>query len=156
MRRAGATLIELLVLLALSAGGLMVAGYATNRFGWPGLLLGFPLGFFAAFFGLYALVLTWAVFEGLASTGIPYLPTCRNGKCKSGWLTDFGNYEPEPLGGQGVFFRCQCGDLYEKRRKEKIVLLILLDCSAVRYMIWKPLRGWYPAKQNSTEAVKGE
>ena len=49
-------------------------------------------------------MLAWAVFEGLTATGIPYLPTCRNGKCRSGWLTDFGNYEPERVGGHGAFF----------------------------------------------------
>ena len=43
MRRAGATLIESLVLLAFCAVGATVASYGAHRFGWPGFLLAFRL-----------------------------------------------------------------------------------------------------------------
>jgi hypothetical protein len=143
VRRAAVSLADFLLLMFLVLGAGLVAAFAGSRFGWVGFLLGFPVGLFGLFFGFFGLVLTGCLFEALLREGIPYLPPCRNGKCRSGLLTDFGDYEWEQVNGEWVF-RCRCGDIYQKIRKGPAVVRILCDGDARPYMAWRPFRGWFP------------
>jgi hypothetical protein len=73
------------------------------------------------------------------------LPICGNGKCKSGLLSDFGDYEPAEYKGKlGGYFKCRCGTLYHRDRKKGRVAEVLPDGTEKPYMIWKPFRGWRP------------
>lgn len=140
--RIGITTVECLLLTIALLGGLIIGGKAAERFGWLGVLIGVPIGFIGTLLIFWALALVFAVAEGLWSGGIPYLPRCRSGRCRSGLLTDFGDFEPEERDGNWGYFRCRCGDLYERRRKDRKVLLVADDGSRQRYMKWKRLRGW--------------
>ena len=138
----------MVVLLA----GLFIASYGGKLFGWPGFLLGVPVGVFVAFGVLYAVALLWASIEALLWDGMPYMPTCGNGKCKSGLLTDFGDYEPEHDDEFRAYFRCKCGRLYWRNRKEGRVLEVLSDGTVKPYMKWKSFRGWRPDSEPVSSA----
>lgn len=144
---------DLLILSLVLLGGLVIAIYAGEWFGPLGAVLGLPLGLAASFPALYGLALLWAVVEALLWGGMPYLPTCGNGRCRSGPLTDFGDYEPEEVGGNWGYFRCRCGRLYWRKRDEGRVLEVLPDGTVIPYMIWKPLRGWRPDTTETPSAV---
>ena len=84
---------ECLRLTAAMRGAVLLATFATEWFGWLGFFVGGIAGALLALISVWLLTLIWAVAEGLLFDGIPYLPTCGNGKCKSGLLNDFGDYE---------------------------------------------------------------
>ena len=155
-RRGEVTLHDFLTLLLILLGGLMIASYGGQLFGWPGFLLGIPMGLIATFGVLYGVALVAACLEALLWTGMPVLPPCGTGKCRSGLLTDFGDFEPEQVGGQWGYFRCRCGKLYFRERKKGRVSEVLPDGTQKPYMIWKPLRGWHPdstAMQSDTQST---
>lgn len=149
--RRGLTSAECPILLVIFTGGMAVGWYAGSAlgrfgllFGWLGLLVGFPVGVVASFGLLYGVALFWAFSGALLWSGIPWLPTCGNGKCRSGLLTDFGDYEIEKLGGHWGYFRCRCGRLYWRKREEGRVLEVLSDGTVTPYMVWRRFRGWCP------------
>lgn len=140
--RSGATGFELLVVLIVMLVGLLTSVTLGEQFGLLGYLAGFPIGCAVAFGVIYVLIAGYALIEGVVKAGIPYLPPCQNGNCRSGLLTDFGDFKPEEFEGQSGYFRCNCGDLYERRRKEGRVLLVLPNGEKAPYMKWRCCRGW--------------
>jgi hypothetical protein len=84
--------VEFFLLLLLAMAGLPSAIWGGERFGCVGYLLGLPLGIVAMFGTVYAFALTWAYMEGLLLDGMPWLTTCRQGRCVGGRLTDFGDH----------------------------------------------------------------
>jgi hypothetical protein len=131
------------MIMVILVAGLFVASYGAKYFGWIGFLLGVPIGLAVAFGGLYGVLLLWVIVESLIWGGIPYLPPCENGKCKSGLLSDFGDYEPAQHNGEwGGYFRCQCGELYHRDRKKGRVAEVLPDGTERPHMVWKSFRGW--------------
>ena len=141
----------MVVLLA----GLFIASYGGKLFGWAGFLLGVPVGLFVAFGVLYGVALMLAFLESLLWGGIPYLPLCGNGKCKSGLLSDFGDYEPAEHDGEwGGYFRCRCGRLYHRDRKKGRVLEVLPDGTHTPYMVWKAFRGWRPDESGMASEIQ--
>ena len=80
----------------------------------------------------------------LAGLFIASYGPCGNGKCKSGLLMDFGDYEPEQVDGEFGYFRCRCGELYFRDRKKGRVLEVLPDGTQNPFMIWNSFRGWRP------------
>lgn len=152
MKRAGVTTFEFMVLMSLFLAAIGSAAYAGDRFGWIGAVLGFPTGFLVAFLTYFVVIYFIAFVQALVSEGIPYLPNCRNGKCKSRLLDEFGDYERVPLDGQLNVFQCQCGDRYQKRRKERTVVQIHPDNSSETYMVWKSFRGWYPVQERESNS----
>ncbi len=142
-RRGEVGLFELLFIIVVLTGGLILAGYASSKFGWLGFVGGGILGVIASLGGLLLVLYVWAFSEALCFGGIPYLPTCGNGKCKSGLLSDFGDYEPETDEQFRAYFRCKCGTLYWRNRKEGRVLEVLPDGTMKPFKIWRSFRGWY-------------
>lgn len=136
---------------------MFVASYGSASFGWIGFIVGGIVGAIVSFGGVWLLTLIWAVAEGLLCDGIPYLPTCGNGKCKSGLLTDFGDYEWERNEELKAHFRCKCGKVYWCNREEGRVLEVLSDGTMKPYMVWRSFRGWYPDEEAgaSKEAEDG-
>lgn len=122
----------------------MIPFYGGQWFGWAGFLLGIPVGLIGTFGVLYGVAFVAACTEALLWSGMPMLPPCGTGKCKSGLLMDFADFEPEQVGGQWGYFRCRCGMLYFRERKKMRVLEVLPDGTQKRYMVWKPFRGWRP------------
>jgi len=143
-RRGEVNLQDFLLLIAVLLGGLAIAAYTAERFGWIGFLLGGAIGLLVSFGILYLFFAMYALIEGVIWEGVPFLPVCANGKCKSGLLTDFGDYEWELDEQDRLLFRCRCGLLYERNRKTGQVREVLPDGSTKPYMIWKPFRGWRP------------
>jgi hypothetical protein len=136
---------DCLMMLVVLLAGLFIASYGAKHFGWLGLLLGVPVGLAVAFGVLYGVLLLFVIVESLIWGGIPYLPPCRSGKCRSGLLSDFGDYDPAEHNGEyGGYFRCRCGNLYHRDRKKGRVLEVLPDGTQRPYMIWKSFRGWRP------------
>ena len=125
-------------------GGIVGAWFGVKEFGWLGFIIGGLVGVVVSFGGLMLAAFVWAVVESLLFGGIPYLPPCKDGKCKSGWLTDFGDYEPERDPEHRAYFRCRCGHLYWRNRTEGRVLEVLPDGTTKPYMVWRSFRGWYP------------
>lgn len=150
-RRGEVGLPECLLLIAAMLGGMLVAGYAGDRFGWLGFILGGLVGAALSLTTVWLLTFIWAVAEGLHFDGIPYLPTCGNGNCKSGLLTDFGDYEWERNDELRAYFRCKCGKLYWRKREEGRVLEVLPDGTMKPYMVWRSFRGWYPDETGKAE-----
>jgi hypothetical protein len=74
--------------------------------------LGIPVGLIATFGVLYGVALVAACLEALLWTGMPVLPPCGTGKCRSGLLMEFGDFEPEQVGGHWGYFRCRCGKMF--------------------------------------------
>jgi hypothetical protein len=143
-RRGEVNLHDCLMMLVVLLAGLFVASYGAKHFGWAGFLLGIPVGLIVAFGVLYAVAFVAACLEALLWEGMPMLPPCGNGKCKSGLLTDFGDFEPEEVDGEFGYFRCRCGKLYFRDRKKGRVAEVLADGTHKPYMVWKPFRGWRP------------
>jgi len=134
---------DCLIMMVVLFGGMLIASYGGRLFGWAGFLLGIPVGLVVAFAVFYAVALVAASLEALLWEGMPMLPPCENSKCKSGLLTDFGDYEPAEYGGNwGGYFRCRCGKLYFRERKKGRVAKVLADGTRKPYMVWKPFRGW--------------
>lgn len=134
----------LLMILVVLAGSLLLASYSNSMFGWLGFLAGGIIGVPVSFGMMYLVLSLWAIAESCVFSGIPYLPICRDGKCKSGLLTDFGDYEPETDKEFRDYFRCKCGRLYWRNRRERRVLEVLPDGTTKPYMIWRSCRGWFP------------
>ena len=143
-RRGEVGLHDCLIMVVILLGIFVIASYGFQWFGWAGFLLGVPVGLAVAFGVLYGVALLWATLEALIWGGIPYLPPCGTGKCKSGLLSDFGDFEPEQVGGHWGYFRCRCGKLYFRERKKGRVSQMLPDGTQKPYMIWKAFRGWRP------------
>jgi hypothetical protein len=135
-------------------GGLLIASYGAKHFGWIGFLLGIPVGLAVAFGVLYGVVVLWVILESLIWGGIPYMPPCGTGKCRSGLLTDFGEYEPEEVDGEFGYFRCRCGKLYFRDRKKGRVAEVLSDGTHKPYMLWKAFRGWRSDEMGMESEVK--
>ena len=141
------------MIMVILLAGLFIASYGAKYFGWIGFLLGVPIGLAVAFGVLYSVMSLFVIVESLIWGGIPYLPSCGNGKCKSGLLSDFGDYEPAQHNGEwGGYFRCRCGKLYHRDRKKRLVLEVLPDGTERPYMVWKAFRGWRP---DGAKAVAG-
>lgn len=129
------------LLLMLAMAGLLTAVWTGARFGCLGYLVGLPLGVVAMFGMIYAFALTWVYVEGLLFEGIPWLPTCRQGRCVGGRLTDFGDYNSVKDDKDGLFgFRCRCGDMYRKVGRRFVE--VAPDGSTRPYLIWSRMRGW--------------
>ena len=92
-RRGAVGVHDCLTMLIVLLGGLVLARFAGEAFGWMGFLLGLPIGTVISFGVLYAIVLLWACSEALLFGGIPYLPTCGNGKCDlaGSWISGTTN-----------------------------------------------------------------
>jgi hypothetical protein len=132
---------DLLFLLMLALAGLLTASWAGDRFGCVGYILGLPLGVVAMFGAVYAFALAWVYVEGLLFDGVPWLPTCRKGRCVGGRLTDFGDYNSVRDGKGGLFgFRCRCGDTYRKVGRRFVE--VASDGTLRPYLIWSPVKGW--------------
>ena len=116
--KTGATGFELLIVLVVMLAGLLTAVALGESFGLLGYATGFPIGCVVTFGAIYGLIAGYALIEAVVKEGIPYLPPCRRGICKSGLLTDFGDFEPEEFEGQFGYFRCKCGDLNERQKKK--------------------------------------
>jgi hypothetical protein len=136
----GSCLIILLVLIV----ALVVAAYASSWFGWLGFLVGGIIGVPVSFGAIYIVLTVLAFGESFLFGGIPYMPTCSNGKCKSRLLEEGGDYNSERNEFCRAYFRCKCGHLYWRNRKEGRVLEVLPDGTTRPYMIWRSCRGWYP------------
>jgi hypothetical protein len=133
--------VEFFLLLMLVMAGLFAAIWGGERFGCVGYLLGLPLGVVAMFGAVYAFALAWAYVEGLLFDGVPWLPTCRQGRCVGGRLTDFGDYQSVRDDKGGLFgFRCRCGDTYRKVGRRFVE--IAPDGSIRPYLIWSRVKGW--------------
>jgi hypothetical protein len=79
--------------------------------------------------------------EGLLFDGVPWLPTCRQGRCVGGRLTDFGDYNSVKDEEGGLFgFRCRCGDIYRKVGRRFVE--VAPDGSIRPYLIWSRTWGW--------------
>ncbi len=139
----------LLILIAVTLGAMSFALRGSEMFGLIGFFLGGVAGFFITFAGLFGLIWFASLAETISSGMFPYLPPCGNGKCKSGFLDGFGDYEPERSQEDwGGYFRCKCSRLYQLRIKEGRVLEILPDGTVQPYMIARPFRGWTPEKKS--------
>jgi len=143
-RRGEVGIAALAIILAVLIGGLIAATYATTRFGWLGVVVGGPVGGIVTFAILMLCLYVWEIVKALLFGGVPYLPPCIDGKCCSGLLTEFGDYEPEFNDEQRAYFRCKCGRLYWRNRKEGRVLEVMADGTTEPYMIWRSFRGWRP------------
>ncbi|QDT94762.1 hypothetical protein [Gimesia aquarii] len=150
-KRTGATGFELLLVLTVLLAGLVFTMVCGERFGLLGYLAGFPAGCAIAFAVLYGLIALFALLEGVVKDGIPYLPPCRSGNCRSGLLADFGDIEPEQHEGEFGYFRCRCGELYERRRSKKRVLFVSANGDKVPYMKWQCCRGWCKERRDGKD-----
>ena len=112
-----------------------------------GAWVGGAIGLLISLSSFLLLATLMAFLEGAISGGLPYLPTCGTGKCQSGWLTDFGDFEWETDDQNRTLFRCRCGMLYWRDSKKHRVLEVLSDGSAKPFMVWKPFRGWKPDRR---------
>ena len=140
-RRGEVNLQDFLMLMLILLGSFLAALYAGERFGWIGFVVGGAIGLLISLGSFLLLATLMAFLEGAISGGIPYLPTCGTGKCQSGWLTDFGDFEWETDDQNRALFRCRCGMLYWRDSKKHRVLEVLSDGSAKPFMVWKPFRG---------------
>lgn len=143
--RTGATLVELLLIVVFLSVGIAVASVTGKQYG----LLGYVGGLIAGTVGsgvlLFALGFTFAfTFELL--TGMPAYPVCSNGKCRDGESSQT-DYRLEDSTGQVIAW-CRCGLGYVKKGRR--VVRIHADGSEVPYMIWKPLRGWFPDERSDS------
>ncbi len=148
---------ELLIIFVVLIGGILLAAYATEKFGWLGFIGGGLLGGILSFSGVFILLYICAFVEAIAFGGIPYLPTCGNGKCKSGLLTECGDYEWELNSERREYFRCKCGRLYWRNMKDGRVLGVLevLDDGTMKpYRVWRSFRGWYPDHRRNDNDIK--
>jgi hypothetical protein len=135
-RRGEVGLTDCLFVIVAMLVGIVAAGYAGARFGWLGFIFGGLIGAIVSVGCVWLLVLIWAIAEGLLFDGIPYLPTCRNGTCKSGLLTDFGDYQWEDTPRHSAYFRCKCGIVYWRKREQGRVLEVLPDGTTRPYNTW--------------------
>ena len=137
--RAGATLIELFLVVAFVGVGVAVAISAGDRYGFLGYAGGMVAGTIGACCAFFAVGFCFAfTFEIL--TGRPTYPVCSNGKCRDGEASE-SDYRLEDSSGQLVA-RCRCGVAFVKKGRR--VAQMHADGSKTPYMIWKPLRGWFP------------
>lgn len=140
--RLGATLMECLCLIALLLLGLAGSGWAYHRFGWPGMILGFPLTVVGAWVVLYTtLCACAALLEGR-------LPRCHSGTCRGGFWDHDGDYDADFTGG-AVIYVCRC--LRQYRRVGRRFMEHLPDGSLRPYLAFRPFRGWAP----DTEPAEG-
>ncbi|HET8925390.1 MAG TPA: hypothetical protein VFN26_20575 [Candidatus Acidoferrum sp.] len=130
------TLIELLFFVLFAFVGANVALWGYHRYSWLGGVGGFIAGFFGTWGGLYCVAAVLDFFSGILYSGWPRLPACRAGKCHLR-----RDYKFARFGGQFCNC-CQCGAHYQKRGRRFVE--VQADGSVRSYMIWKPLRGWFP------------
>lgn len=131
--RLAATLMECLCLTALLLLGIAGSGWAYHRFGWFGLILGFPLSIITAWAVLYALLCAAsALFEGR-------LPRCHTGTCRGGFWDQEGDYDAD-FADDGLIYICRCHRQY--RRVGRRFVERLPDGSLRPYLVFRPLRGW--------------
>jgi hypothetical protein len=141
-RRTGATLFELLLAAACIGSGVVLAISIGGRFG----AIGYVGGFIGGVVGLFACVAALGFFIVFAVgllTGIPEFPECSNGKCRVRPKFD-SDYRYEMIDGQ-LAARCKCGTAYVKKGRR--FLRLHDDGTLGKYMIWKPLRGWFIDEQ---------
>jgi hypothetical protein len=135
---AGATLIELFLVVAFVGVGIAVSNTAGKSYGLLGYAGGLIAGTIGACCVFFALGFCFAfTFELL--TGRPTYPICSNGKCRYGESSE-SDYRLEDSSGQ-LIARCRCGIGYVKKGRR--VAQIHADGTQSPYMIWKPLRGWF-------------
>jgi len=142
IKLSGVTLIECLIAFVFLMSGVGTALYAAKRFGWLGGLL----GFFVGSFGCWAVLLLAAFVAVIAFglfNGLPEFPVCGNGRCKFRIFMGTDDYHYEKID-DDVGVRCRCGLVYVRAKGTKQVLERLPDGTLRPYMVWKPLRGWYP------------
>ena len=130
---------ELYGCVLLTFCGLGVGSLAAVRFGWPGAILGFAVGFVGAFLLIWALVWTICFLEQSGA----YLPLCHGGTCRGGRKPmDKADYEWARK--QGVDYRCKCGHEYVMKGGGRRFLQRLPDGTLKPYMVHRPFRGWFP------------
>jgi len=134
-RRAGATLVECLVLMLMLFGAIVIALAVGVKWGYGWSLLALPLSFFG-FIGALLLIGMVAV---LIERG--WFPRCHNGVCTGDWRTMFGDYELAQFG-DNFGFRCKCG--FEYMKEGRRFMRRRPDGSLEPYMVWKPFRGYVP------------
>lgn len=137
------------ILCLLGIAGLLAAVRLGGRFGWIGYLLGGPLGAAIMLGVICVAVLAWLFFQNLLFRGLPWLPVCRNGRCKGGFLASMGDYKPawnEDWTLRG--FRCRCGAVYQKRGRRFVE--IAPDGAVKPYLVWNPWKGWLPDPSEGT------
>jgi hypothetical protein len=131
---------EVFTFLILVLAGLVVGSWLGERFGCFGFLVGLPLGAAAMLGILYVGALSWDYAVRLILREEPWLPTCRQRKCKGGRPPDSGDYAWVKVNGDLWGFRCRCGDTYRKVGRRFVELAP--DGTFRPYLICKPLRGW--------------
>lgn len=134
--RPGATLIEMLVIFALI--GLTILG-AKVFHGLIGTRWAYVLGGVVGFLVIPGVVALCALFDCLARSGIPNFPRCRSGRCRGG-----RDYELERFG-EELDWVCKCGDRYQRCGRR--FMRVNDKGEAVRYIIWRPFRGWFPDEE---------
>jgi len=133
--RAGATLFECLMLTLMALGALAIAALAAERWGWPGALLGLPLGFIGILGGLNIIAMVGVLIER------DWLPRCHQGVCSGDWRTMFGDYDIVRFG-DDFGYRCRCGIEYMKEGRR--FMRRRPDGSLEPYMVWTWPRGYVP------------
>ena len=132
-RRAAVTLIEFLLLTVFLLLGLAGGIEAYHRFGWLGLILGFPLSIITAWAVLYTfLCAASALLEGR-------LPRCHTGTCRGGFWDQEGDYDAD-FADDGLIYICRCHRQY--RRVGRRFMERLPDGRLRPYLVFHPLRGW--------------
>ena len=141
----GATLIEILAIVALIGFVLLGAQFAHRRYdgewgwllgGW-GWLLGGVVGFLAFFLVVATTALVWDAFKGM-----PRLPRCKNGCCRGpGMFMGYGDYEIVEHGDK-YYRKCRCG-IWHKRSGQRFVT-VNEDGTENPHLVWRPFRGWFP------------
>jgi len=117
----------------LALGALLLAAYAGKHWGWPGVLIALPVGFF----GLLGLL--YVVFLALLHLERGWLPECESGRCRGDAATGTGDYDIVPDEDEW-FYRCPCGHEYVKVGRR--FMRRLPDGTLEPYMIWKLFRGF--------------
>jgi len=138
------TLIELLFFVFFAFVGTIVTMWAAQRYGWLGGVIGFLVGFFGIWAGLYAIGWIAQFCVRVIYSGRPPRPACRTGKCHSRDYKHvrFNSGQSGGKSGDRYAYRCQCGLHYRKRGRR--FLEVQTDGSVRPYMIWKAFRGWFP------------
>jgi hypothetical protein len=136
-RHAAVALHDLAMLALMLAAAIVTASFGAERFGCPGGVVGFVFGPFLLIGFLLAICIPLDFIEGWLSSGLPRLPVCRNGTCRSGAYELRRFVEGE---GSAIDWVCRCGVRYRKEGQR--FLEVLPNGSVAAYRIWRPLRGW--------------
>ncbi len=120
------TMIELAVFLVNLLIAAQIAELGWRIGSWPGLIIGFPVGF--------ALLPVACWMLGKVLPEVPPRPTCPNGSC------DHDDYEfPRSIGFRLVC-RCKCGLEFVRVRRR--FMRVGPSDTLYPYVVWKRKKGW--------------